>query len=43
MILFVAHDAHPSLSQFSLSDPDFYSAFDRWRRLRLSGIAVDFQ
>jgi hypothetical protein len=42
-ILFVAHDAHPRLSQLSLSDPDSSPAFDRWRRLRLSGVAVDFQ
>jgi serine/threonine protein kinase len=42
-ILFVAHDAHPNISKLSLSDPDFAPAFDRWRRLRLSGIAVDFQ
>jgi serine/threonine protein kinase len=42
-ILFVAHDAHPNLSRISLSDPDFSPAFERWRRLRLSGIAVDFQ
>jgi hypothetical protein len=42
-ILFVAHDAHSTLSQLSLSDPDFSPAFDQWRRIRLSGIAVDFQ
>jgi hypothetical protein len=42
-ILFVAHDAHQDLSQLTLSNPDFSPAFDRWRRLRLSGVAVDFQ
>jgi serine/threonine protein kinase len=41
--LFVAHDDHSNLSQLSLSNPDFSPAFDRWRRLRLLGVAVDFQ
>jgi serine/threonine protein kinase len=42
-ILCVAHDAHPNLSRLSLSDPDFSPAFDRWRGLRRSGVAVDFR
>jgi hypothetical protein len=42
-VVFVAYDAHPDLSQLSLSDPDSYPMFDRWRRLRKSGITVDFQ
>jgi hypothetical protein len=42
-ILFVAYDAHPNISKLSLSDPDFSPAFYRWRRIRRSGIAVDFQ
>jgi hypothetical protein len=42
-VVFVAYDAHPNLSQLSLSDPDSCPMFDRWRRLRNLGIAVDFQ
>jgi hypothetical protein len=42
-ILFVAHNAHPNLSQLSLSNPDLSPGFERWYYLRLSGIAVDFQ
>jgi hypothetical protein len=41
--LFVAHDAHPNVSQLSLSDPDFSPTFDRLRGRPLSGIALDFQ
>jgi hypothetical protein len=41
--VFLAHDAHADLSQLSLSDPDFCSVFDRWRRARESGVAVDFR
>jgi hypothetical protein len=39
-LLFVAD---PDLSQLSLSDPDSCPMFDRWQRLRKSGITVDFQ
>jgi hypothetical protein len=42
-VAFVAYDAYPDLSQLSLSDPDSCPMFDRWRRLRQSGITVDFQ
>jgi hypothetical protein len=42
-LVFLAHDAHSDLSQLSLSDPDFRSVFDRWRRVRESGVAVDFR
>jgi hypothetical protein len=42
-VLFVAHDAHPDLFQFSFSDSAFSPMFDRWLRLRTSGITVDFQ
>jgi hypothetical protein len=42
-IVFVAYDAHNNLFQLSLSDSDSCPMFDRWRRLRKSGIAVDFQ
>jgi serine/threonine protein kinase len=42
-VVFVACDAHPNLSQLSLSDPDSCPIFDRWRHLRTLGIAVDFQ
>jgi hypothetical protein len=41
--VFLADDAHSDLSQLSLSDPAFYSVFDRWRRVRESGVAVDFR
>jgi hypothetical protein len=41
--MFVAYDADPYLSQLSLSDPDSCPMFGRWRRLRKSGITVDFQ
>jgi hypothetical protein len=42
-VVFVAYDAHPNVSQLSLSDPDSCPMFDRWQRLRKSGITVDFQ
>jgi serine/threonine protein kinase len=42
-LVFLAHDAHSDLSRLSLSDPDFCSVFDRWRRVRESGAAVDFR
>jgi hypothetical protein len=42
-ILFVAHDALSILSQLSLSDPDLCPAFHQWKRLRESGIVVNFQ
>jgi hypothetical protein len=42
-LVFLPHDPHSDLSQFSLSDPDFCSVFDRWRRVRESGVAVDFR
>jgi serine/threonine protein kinase len=41
--LFIAHDADPDIFQLSFADPDFSPMFDRWRRLRKSGITVDFQ
>jgi hypothetical protein len=43
IILFVAYDTHPDVFRLSLSDLDSCSMFDRWRRLRRLGIAVDFQ
>jgi hypothetical protein len=42
-VVFVAYDAHPNPSQLLLSDPDSCPIFDRWQRLRRSGITVDFQ
>jgi hypothetical protein len=42
-LVFLAHDARSNLSRLSLSDPDFRSVFDRWRRVRGSGVAVDFR
>jgi serine/threonine protein kinase len=42
-ILFVDHDADPNLFQLSFSNPAFSPIFNRWRRLRKSGITVDFQ
>jgi hypothetical protein len=42
-LVFLANDAHSDLFQLSLSDPDFCSVFDRWRRVRRSGVAVDFR
>jgi hypothetical protein len=42
-VVFVAYDADPDLSQLSLPDPDSCSMFNRWRRLRKSGITADFQ
>jgi serine/threonine protein kinase len=42
-LVFLTHDAHADLSRFSLSDTDFCSVFDRWRRVRESGVAVDFR
>jgi hypothetical protein len=41
--LFVAHDAIWNPSQLSLCDEDSCPEFGRWRRLRQSGIAVDFR
>jgi hypothetical protein len=41
--VFIAYDAHPDLPQRSLSDPDSCPMSDRWRRLRKSGVTVDFQ
>jgi hypothetical protein len=42
-VVFVAYHTHPDLSQLSLSNPDSCPMFVRWRRLRKSRIAVDFQ
>jgi hypothetical protein len=42
-VVFVADDIGLDLLQLSLSDPHSCPIFDRWRRLRNSGIAVDFQ
>jgi hypothetical protein len=42
-VVFITDDAHDNFFQLSLSDPDFCPMFDRWRRLRKSGITVDFQ
>jgi hypothetical protein len=42
-VVLVAYDAHDHFSRVSLSDPDSCPMFDRWRRLRKSGITVDFQ
>jgi hypothetical protein len=42
-ILFIAHDAIGNPSQLSLCDEDSCPEFGRWRRLRQSGIAVDFR
>jgi hypothetical protein len=41
--MFVAYDAHPDFFRLSLSDLDSCPMFDRWRRLRRLGIAVEFQ
>jgi hypothetical protein len=41
--VFLAHDAHDDLSRLSIADPDFCSLFDRWRRVRESGVAIDFR
>jgi hypothetical protein len=38
--VFVASDAASDLSQLSLSGPDSCPMFDRWQRLRKSGITV---
>jgi hypothetical protein len=42
-VMFVAYDAHDNFFHLSLSDPDSCPVFDRWQRLRKSGITVDFQ
>jgi hypothetical protein len=42
-VLFVAHDASPNPWRLSLCDEDSCAEFVRWRRLRRSGIAVDFR
>jgi hypothetical protein len=42
-VVFVAYNAHPDLSHLSLSEPDSCPMFNRWQRLRKSGITVDFQ
>jgi hypothetical protein len=42
-LVFLAHDAHPDPTHLSLSDADSCPAFDRWRRLRANGVAVDFR
>jgi hypothetical protein len=42
-VLFVAHDAIGHPSGLSLCDEDSCLEFGRWRALRQSGIAVDFQ
>jgi hypothetical protein len=41
--LFVAHNTRPNPFQLSLSDPESCPMFDRWQRLRESGITVDFR
>jgi serine/threonine protein kinase len=41
--MFVAHDAHPHVFQLSLTCEDSCPEFNRWRRLRKSGITLDFQ
>jgi hypothetical protein len=42
-LVFLTHDTHSNFSRLSLSDPDFCSVFDRWRRVRERGVAVDFR
>jgi hypothetical protein len=42
-VAFVAYNAHADISQRSLSNPDSCPMFDRWQRLRKSGITVSFQ
>jgi hypothetical protein len=42
-VLFVAHDAIGNPSQLSLCDEDSCPEFGRWRRVRQSGISVDFR
>jgi hypothetical protein len=42
-VVAVAYDSYDNFFQLSLSDPDSCPVFDRWRRLRKSGITVDFQ
>jgi hypothetical protein len=42
-VQFIAHDASPDPSQLSLCDEDSCAEFCRWRRLRQSGIVVDFR
>jgi hypothetical protein len=42
-ILFIAHDAHSSLDELSISDRDSNVLFDRWRSLRKSRIKMYFQ
>jgi hypothetical protein len=40
-VLCIAHNSDPYTDQLALSDPDSCPMFDRWRRLRNSGISVD--
>jgi hypothetical protein len=42
-VVFVASDAYDIFFQHSLSNPDSCMLFDRWRRMRESGIIVHFQ
>jgi hypothetical protein len=42
-VLFIAYDAAPNVSRLTLSAPDLYPEFDRWRQLRQSRIAFDFR
>jgi hypothetical protein len=42
-VLFVAHEASPERSRLSLYEKDSCPEFDRWRRLRESGTAVNFR
>jgi hypothetical protein len=42
-VVFVPSDADPDLSRVSFSDPDSCPMFDWERRLRKSGITVDFR
>jgi serine/threonine protein kinase len=41
--MFLTNDTHTNPSQLSLSDPDFCSVFDRWRRVTESSVSVDFR
>jgi hypothetical protein len=42
-IEFIASDAFPFLHEISLSEGDSIPSFHEWKRVRLSGIAVDFR
>jgi hypothetical protein len=42
-VLFIAHDAIGNPLRLSLSDEDSCPEFGQWRRVRKSGIAVDFR